>query len=74
MTTVNKENVEINEEEFMTTEEETIDSVMNVLGLGLDIYKKMKKDLVRRGFINGLLTAVAIQSLVTIFIMYTIYN
>lgn len=68
MTTVNEQTTN---EEVKNTQEE---DVMELVGMGIDMIKRVKKGYLQRGFVMGLLTAVAVQSVVTIFIILSYMN
>lgn len=63
------ENVNNNETKEAMTNEEVIELVTGYVDTGMTFYKKTKIALVRRGFIMGLITALALQSLATIVVM-----
>lgn len=67
MTTFTEEHTNKNEETI--TNKEVFDTISEGLEVGYDLYNMIKIKLVRRGFMMGLLTALAVQSLATIIVM-----
>lgn len=67
MTTYKEENTNKNEETMTAEDWATLGS--DWTEIGIHIYNKAKKGLLRRGFMMGLLTALAVQSLATIIVM-----
>lgn len=67
MTTFKEEYTNENEE-TMTTEE-MVKGVSDLLEGSYHLYNALKIKLVRRGFLMGLITALAVQSLATIVVM-----
>lgn len=61
--------------EYNTTKEETmtngeaVEMITELVGDGIKVYKKAKNRLIAKGFVVGLVTAVAIQSVSTIIVM-----
>jgi len=61
--------VEELKEEFEQENEETSELLADIIKVGGQFYNKTKRQLVTRGFIYGALSAVAIQSLLTIWVL-----
>jgi len=56
-------------EEFEQENEETSELLAEIIMYGGKLYKKTKRQLITRGFIYGVLSAVAIQSVLTIMVL-----
>lgn len=55
--------------EETTTNEETFETMTDLIVDGFKMYKKAKTRLVAKGFMVGVVTALAVQSLATIIVM-----